>query len=164
VYHHRSPDDVVAVIGDYIPSTSDALFGQSSLAAGRVLLKSRSRCGGCTRQLDLTGEGARDRVYIHTVDPLPFAMEGRSKSEVADWPAALCESCHDTMHRDGFTSFLDYRFSLHPRCPSCSAQRSMSAMYGMPSGPVEEPWIAVMGCVVIEPRKQLVCEACDHKW
>ena len=51
VFHRRSPDDVVAVIGAYIPATSDALFGQTSLAAGRVLLKSRGRCTGCTRQL-----------------------------------------------------------------------------------------------------------------
>ena len=49
VYHHRSPDDVVALIGDYIPSTSDALFGQTSLAAGRVLLESRAAAGAAPK-------------------------------------------------------------------------------------------------------------------
>jgi hypothetical protein len=33
VYHRRSPDDVVAVISAYMPASSDALFGQTSLAA-----------------------------------------------------------------------------------------------------------------------------------
>ena len=43
-----------------------------------------------------------------------------------------------------------------------SAQRSMSTMYGMLSGPVEEPWIAAMGCCV-EPW-EWVCGSCGHKW
>ena len=135
VFHHRSPDDVVAVIGDYIPSTSDALFGHTSLAAARVLLESDGNCTGCERQLDLTREDARDRVHIHTADPPPQEPE----LEHTDWPAALCDSCQDRMRRDRFTSFLDFRFALHPRCPSCSAQRSMSTMYGKPIGPVEDP-------------------------
>ena len=62
----------------------------------------------------------------------------------------------------GFSSFVDFRFSLHPRCPSCSAQRSMSTMYGMPMGPVEEPWIAAMGCCV-QPWEWL-CGSCAARW
>ena len=160
VYHHRSPDDVVAVFSDYMRATSDALFGHTSLAAGRVLLESDGRCTGCERHLGLTREDARDRVHIHTADrPRP---EGPDLDHHADWPAALCDRCHDRMRRDGFTSFLDFRFSLHPRCPSCSAQRSLATRYGMPSGPVEEPWIAAMGCCV-EPWKW-VCGSCGHEW
>jgi hypothetical protein len=158
VYHRRSADDVVAAISDYIPATSDTLFGHTSLAAARVLLESDGNCTGCDRELDLTGEDARHRVHIHTADPPP-QEPGR---EHADWPAALCDSCHDRMRRDGFTSFLDYRFSLHPRCPSCSAQRSLSTMYGMPMGPVEEPWIAAMGGCV-QPWEWL-CGSCGHEW
>ena len=41
------------------------------------------RCTGCTHQLYLTREDARDCVQIHTVDPLPFAGDGRSKSDIA---------------------------------------------------------------------------------
>jgi hypothetical protein len=157
---HRAPDDVVAAIGDYIPATSDALFGHTSLAVARVLLESGGMCTGCERQLDLTREDARDRVHIHTADlPGPEAPELDGE---ADWRAALCDSCHDRMRRDGFTSFLDFRFALHPRCPSCSAQRSLSTMYGMPMRPVEEPWIAAMGCCV-QPWEWL-CGSCGHEW
>ena len=160
VYHHRSPDDVVAVFSDYMRATSDALFGHTSLAAGRVLLESDGHCTGCERRLGLTREDARDRVHIHTVDrPRP---EGPELDHHADWPAALCDRCHNRMCRDGFTNFLDFRFSLHPRCPSCSAQRSLATMYGMPMGPVEEPWIAAMGCCV-EPWEWL-CGSCGHEW
>ena len=123
-----------------------------------MLLESDGNCTGCERQLDLTREDARDRVHIHTADPPPQEPE----LDHADWPAALCDACHDRMRRDGFTSFLDFRFSLHPRCPSCSAQRSMSTMYGMPMGPVEEPWIAAMGCCV-QPWEWL-CGSCGHEW
>ena len=162
VYHHRSPDDVVAAIGDYIPSTIDALFGHTSLAAGRVLLESGGMCTGCERQLDLTREDARDRVHIHTADARAARSEEPGLDDETDWPAALCDSCHDRMRHDGFTSFLDFRFALHPRCPSCSARRSLSTMYGKPMGPVEEPWIAAMGCCV-QPWEWL-CGSCGHEW
>jgi hypothetical protein len=68
----------------------------------------------------------------------------------------------DRMRRDGFTSFLDFRFALNPRCPTCSAQRTMSMMYGMTAEPVEEPWIAAMGCCV--EAWEWRCAACGHQW
>ena len=80
----------------------------------------------------------------------------------SDWPAVLCDSCDERMLRSGFISFLDFKFALHPRCPSCSAQRSLSTMYGMPAGPVEEPWIMPMGCCV-QPWEWL-CAECGHCW
>jgi hypothetical protein len=163
LYHHRSPGDVAAVLGDYYPATSDALFGHTSLVAGRVLLASGGSCRGCSRELELLGEDARDCVHIHTADRQWFSGGLRNERGVADWPAALCTTCHTRMRRDGFTSFLDFRFSLHPRCPSCSAQRSRTTMYGMPVfGPVEEPWIAAMGCCV-EPW-DWQCDVCGHEW
>lgn len=191
VYHRDSLDAVVALIGDYHPSTADALFGHTSLGAGRVLLESGGKRAGCGRQLDLTQEDARDRVHIHTVHrpgkpqrslPRKARSGGRKprgtdtdysdfpieigprypRSLPADWPAVLCDSCHDTMHTDGFTSFLDFLFSRHPRCPSCSAQRALSTMYGMRAGRVEEPWIATMGRCV-QPW-EWVCAECGHEW
>jgi hypothetical protein len=171
VYHHRSPDAILTTIGSYTPSTVEALFGHTSLAAGRVLLHTAGTCTACNRKLDLTGNNARDRVHIHTADP--FADKSASDMPgiwdhalpaPSDWPAVLCPSCHTKMRKEGFTSFLDFLFSLHPRCPKCSAQSSMSAMYGMPAGPVEEPWIATMGCVVIESCAEWVCGECGHTW
>lgn len=161
VYHHESPQKVVDVLGDYNPSSIDALFGHTSLAAGRVLLASRGQCAGCGRRLDLVAEDARDDVHIHTADR---CAEDGPKWVPPDWPAALCDSCHTRMQHEGFTSFLDFRFSTHPRCPDCGAQHTMSAMYGMPAGPVEEPWIATMGCVITEPRTRWVCGDCRRKW
>lgn len=191
VYHRESLDAVVDLIGGYNPSTTDALFGHTSLAAGRILLRSGGKCTACERRLDLTGEDARDRFHIRTIDP-PMAArnplrlveritesearEGRiaySADQIkvepgyptqlpSDWPGVLCDSCHARMCHAGFTSLLDFRLSLNPRCPSCSARRALSTMYGMPAGPVEEPWIEPMGCCV-EPWKW-VCAECGRKW
>jgi hypothetical protein len=160
--YYRSPDDVVAVISAHLESTTEALFGHTSLAAGRVLLESGGNCTGCRLQLDLTREDARDRVHIHTADPPGHRPADPDLYDPADWPAALCDSCHDRMREGGFTSFVDFRFALHPRCPVCLAQRSRATMYGMPLGPVEEPWIAAMGCCV-QPWEWL-CGVCGHQW
>jgi len=192
VYHYRSPDDIVAVIGAYTPADSDALFGHTTLAAGRVLLESAGTCTGCGFPIDLTRPDARDRVHIHTADPptphhlgdlklVPPHRDGddqvdgygpglirigprkrRRRWFPPDWPATLCGSCRDRMRRGRFSNFLDYRFSLHPRCPSCSAQRSMSTAYGFSNGSRQEPWVTEMGCCV-QPWRW-VCGECGHEW
>lgn len=71
---------------------------------------------------------------------------------------------HTTMFREGLTSFIDFMFFTHPRCPACGAQHTVAAAYGMPAGPIEEPWIVSMGCVVIEPVARWVCRDCHHEW
>ena len=173
VYYRNSPDDVVAVIGAYMRSTAESLCGRTSLAEGRILLKSGGRCAGCRGTIGLTGADARDRIHIHTAatpqawepvgNPSPRLTGGLPpQAAVPDWPAALCDLCNDSMKAGGFTNFLEFKFSLHPRCPVCSAQRTQSTMYGMPAGPVEEPWIATMGCCV-EPF-QWCCGSCDYRW
>lgn len=78
-----------------------------------------------------------------------------------DWPAVLCDACHDRMRRGGFTSFLDFRFSLHPPCPSCSAQWTMGTTAGFIAVLPEEPWIRHTGCC---PDQKWWCGACGHKW
>ncbi|WP_200846201.1 hypothetical protein [Mycolicibacterium vanbaalenii] len=45
-------------------------FGQSSVAAARILLHSEGECAGCDDDIDLTAEDARDAVHIHTVGHL----------------------------------------------------------------------------------------------
>jgi hypothetical protein len=79
-----------------------------------------------------------------------------------DWPAVLCDSCHDQFRREGASSFIDFKFAMHPRCPSCSGQRSMSTMYGMLAGPINKPWVVAMGCCV-EPWSW-ICGLCGHQW
>jgi hypothetical protein len=173
VYYRNSPDEITAVIGAYRRATSQDLIGRTSLAEGRILLKSGGRCTGCRQAIDLTGADARDRIHIRTVaglqapefagDSRRHLTEGwRPQATLSDWPAVLCDSCNDSMQAGGFSSFLDFKFSLHPPCPVCSAQLSMSTMYGMHPGPVEEPWIATMGCCV-EPFKWC-CGSCDYQW
>jgi len=156
-YHRRGSGAVRDVLDGAAGPTADTLFGHTSLAAARVLLKSEGRCSACHDPLNLTGDTARNRFEIHTAghDTTDFP---------ADWPAVLCTSCHARMRRQGQTSFLDFIFSLHPRCPRCGAQQAMSAMYGMPAGPVEEPWIAALGCVITEPRAEWCCGQCGHRW
>jgi hypothetical protein len=159
VFHRESLDRVITTIGRYNPSSVDALFGHTSLAAGRVLLDSAGKCTGCRRPIDLTGEDAREHVHIHTA-----ARSKVTELDDPDWPAVLCDSCRDAMHDNGFTSFLDLKFSLHPRCPACSAQRSKSAIYGFLVGWRHVPWASRMGCSIEEPRLEWVCGTCCHGW
>lgn len=78
-----------------------------------------------------------------------------------DWPAVLCDGCHNRMRRRRFTSFSAFRFSLHPSCPSCSAQWTMRTTAGFVARPPEEPWIWHTGCT---PDEKWRCRACGHKW
>ncbi len=78
-----------------------------------------------------------------------------------DWPAVLCDSCHDRMRSGGFTSFVDYRFSLHPSCPSCFARWTMRTTAGFLAESIKEPWIRHTGCC---PDQRWLCGACGHGW
>jgi hypothetical protein len=60
-------------------------FGHTSLVAARILLQSRGVCAGCDKNIGLHGLAARDRIYVHTVDP---PLRG---SEPADWPGVVCK-------------------------------------------------------------------------
>lgn len=157
VYHSKSLDRVVEMIGDCCPSTPDALFGHTSLAAGRVLLQSRGKCTACDRALNLSGPDARDHLHIHTVE-----RRARGGDVTGDWPATLCDTCAKNMRQFGFEGFLAYKFFLNGSCPQCSAFAAQQTHYGMPARRVEEPWIAMMGCVW-KPWNR-VCALCDHQW
>jgi hypothetical protein len=158
--------------------------GHSSVAAARILLHSQGRCTGCDNAIDLAGEDARDAVYIRTVDApareapevLIQAASGRAsyvdgsyppKSWLlpqlpTDWPGALCGRCVVRMRDDGHTSLLDYRFSQHPKCPRCGAQRTQSALFGMPATNDIPPWRDMRGCC--RTPDFWTCTACAHKW
>jgi len=136
-------------------------FGHSSVAAARSLLHSRGWCSGCDDPIDLTGEDARDAVQIHTVDatareaPEVLIQEENGRASYidgpywpkswllpklpTDWPGVLCERCVIRMRDDEYTSLLDFRFSQHPKCPRCGAQRTQSASFGEPSTPYLPP-------------------------
>jgi len=77
-----------------------------------------------------------------------------------DWPAALCEGCHDRMRNGRFGTFLDFRFRLHPQCPSCEAQRTLRTASGF--GYIAyEPWLHSNGCT---PKPKWLCGGCGHQW
>ena len=77
-----------------------------------------------------------------------------------DWPAALCQSCQERMREGRFGTFLDFRFSLHPQCPSCAAQRTMRTGAGF--GYIAyEPWLHSSGCT---PEPTWLCGGCGHQW
>jgi hypothetical protein len=167
---------VIQAVEEYSPSTPGDRFGHSSVAAARILLQSEGRCTGCNRAIDLASPSARDNIYIHTVsvddgppdtaaaDDVPDRLATRAEP---DWPALLCSRCHAAMTRAGFANFLDYRFSRQPACPQCFAQRTKSAVYGMPSydGFINTPpWKASQGCVVHPSSARWICGVCGHEW
>lgn len=105
---------------------------------------------------------------IHSAD-LPYSAESiqigpgrwRPISVPLDWPAVLCDPCHDRMRLGGFTNFLDFRFSRHPACPSCSARWSLRTTAGFAAEPPHQPWIRHTGCC---PDERWQCGACGHRW
>lgn len=180
---------LIEVMGELARRHDDELYlnGHSTLAAARILLGSGGRCTGCAGELDLASVNARYHVHIHTVDvdptvppisvayeaPLPELPYGPESIRLAtdhwrpirtppDVPAVLCDACHDRMRAGGFTGFLDYRFSLHPACPSCSAQWTVRTSPGGFCGERPEgPWARLTGCT---SDQIWLCGACGHKW
>ena len=155
--------------------------GHTSVAAARVLLHSGGRCGGCDMGIDLTEENARDQVHIHTVaparrpssiPPIKTRIRRGDYDEVepsinprpllTDWPAVLCDHCHDRMRDGGYHSVVDYRFAQHPTCPSCGGRRTQSIFYGMPATFDFPPWKNAGGCSRKESRWN--CELCWRTW
>lgn len=184
-------DRLIEVMGEGIEACNDQVYlsGHSTLAAARILLRSGGRCTACSGELDLASVNARYHVHIHTVDVDPTAplvpVAYEAPPEVADdekkygyesiqieptprpirtppdWPAVLCDPCHDRMRLGGFTSFLDFRFSLHPPCPSCHARWTMRTIAGFLAVPPAEPWIWHTGCC---PEQKWQCGACRHNF
>lgn len=166
VHGSQSPQNVVDRLRDiYTLPRVDGLSGHNSLTAARVLLESEGRCTACRSELELASYDARDRVHILTIDsPIGEPTSDGRASSSGDWPAVLCDSCHARMREGGFANFVEFRFSLNPRCPRCGARHTKSAAYGMASSRALRPWIARMGCVVRQPARDWVCADCDHRW
>lgn len=132
--------------------TARTLFGHSTGAAAHTLLASNARCAGCDTDLDLTTAFAGDLVSVWTAE-----------DRETDWPATLCVTCRRLMTDEGFSSFLGYRFSRHPRCPRCGGGRSALNAFGMPVYPLPyEPWVNHQGCCVTAER--WTCTLCRHQW
>jgi hypothetical protein len=133
-------------------------FGHNPVAAARILLNSRGSCEGCSQDLQLDSDGASEQVQIHTVDAF---RRGRT-TDRPDWPGVLCERCVMRMQKDGFTNLVDYRLAQHPSCPSCGAQRTQSALYGMRMSNDYAPWYDLRGCCVTPD--DWTCGECEHTW
>lgn len=152
----RSHEQVVSVLAAERWTRADALFGHSTLISGRILLGSGGRCTCCGAYLRLMDRDAREHVHIHTVD--------FDRGEPADWPATMCTQCHLQMRALGFTNFLDFLFECRPGCPECGAKHALTPLYGLPSRPVEEPWICEMGCSITKFKPRWVCGSCRCSW
>ncbi|MEN0138624.1 MAG: hypothetical protein AAGC80_25950 [Rhodococcus sp. (in: high G+C Gram-positive bacteria)] len=146
---------------DSFPRLDEA--SHTTAASARVLLKSAGKCTACGNSIDLRGSAARDRVHIHTAEN---GVERWSHYGPAhDWPAALCTSCQTAMTEGGFSSFLDYRFSFHPRCPRCAASQTRCTSLGMPiPGETVPPWTVPLGCIFTDPVPDWICGVCGHRW
>lgn len=142
----------------------ESRFGHNAVAEVRTLLRFSGRCDGCDQVIDLTGEDARDRLFVHTVDP---QMQSESPSlGFPDWPAVVCRECRDRMADEGhdsFVSFVAYKFSLNPSCPQCRGRRAAEIFYGMPSDHKNiPPWEQAGGCCVMAENWQ--CRICHTSW
>ncbi|MEI6254407.1 MAG: hypothetical protein WCP30_16550 [Mycobacteriaceae bacterium] len=64
------------------------------------------------------------------------------------------------MREGRFGTFVDFRFSQHPQCPSCAAQRTMRTGSGY--GYIAyEPWLHSNGCT---PKPKWLCGGCGYQW
>ena len=119
--------------------------GSASPAAFERNLRSGGDFG-----IDLTGDDARDSVWIHTIDaPSRETPQVLIKDESgacsyrdgpipsswwlpdipSDWPGVLCRKCAARMREGGYTSLVDFRFSRDPSVPVAgnSARRGRSS-------------------------------------
>lgn len=129
---------------------TDKLFGHNTLTQARILLHSEGRCTVCDGWIDWGGSAGGD---IHTAD-----------AGGADWPAALCTSCSMRMRDREIVNVPELVFSQRPQCPRCGARHARSALFGLPMFRLWPPWIALMGCVVTDPRPDWCCGVCQHCW
>jgi hypothetical protein len=183
----RRDSDATDIDGVRIPGGLLLRYGHSSVAAARILLHSRGQCTGCDSGIDLSGEDARDVVHIRTIDPPareapevliqegtghpsyvdgPYPPKSRLPEIPPDWPGVLCQRCVTRMHDGGYRSLVDFRFSQHPKCPRCGAERTQTAMFGMPVSEAvyrgAPPWIDWRGCCKTDDI--WTCTSCAHTW
>lgn len=132
--------------------------GDSSAAAGRILLQSEGRCELCHEKVALP-TATPDEIVIHQVS-------AEAIRDGLDWPAVLCAGCDGAMKAGGFNSVVDFEFSRQPACPSCGAHRTQIVSYGMPTydWAMNMPtWVSGGGCCVGMEGKWR-CGACGHGW
>jgi hypothetical protein len=144
-------------------SGPESRFGHNTMASACTLLRFDGQCDGCGEDIDLTGADARDEIFVHTVDQYTRTETQSLYSGVRDWPAVLCRQCFWRMNGEGFVSFLDYKFALHPPCPVCGERRTRDTFYGMPSDHSNiPPWLNAGGCV--PSSKEWFCGVCGYRW
>ncbi len=132
-------------------------FGHSAVAAARILLQSQGICAACNQRMDLYG---CQYVHAHTVDA--YRRDTSARQAVADWPGALCHRCNGRMQKGGYTSLVDYRLAQHPFCPSCGAERTQQALFGLRLSNDFPPWFHLRGCCVTDD--DWTCGQCGHTW
>jgi hypothetical protein len=101
------------------------LVGHSPATIKRILKASFGHCRCCRAEVNVRIWGARDR-HVHTVSEDDL-RGGR------DVPALMCTDCATAMAEGGFTSVVDFMFSTHPACPTCSARRTRNTCPTTPS-------------------------------
>lgn len=111
-------------------------------------------CVGCGRQFtpDLPAESHQRNVGD---DEDPAFADGS--------PVAVCSDCHDRLHQPLPVSLADLICARRPLCPSCSAERTLEVIWGMPGGP-PGPGVALAGCVITGPTLEYRCAACGYEW
>jgi hypothetical protein len=156
-------DDADRLLDILDPGWIGFAFGEESesVQGARILLASGGECTGCGQRLLVHRRTARSDVHVHTVEPSKIESS-------ADWPAVLCSGCATDMIAGEYATFLDYRFSLNPACPRCSAAQTMAVQFGMMPAPVSAlsspPWVVDIGCTVTDDTPKWICGECDYRW
>ncbi|HYO04027.1 MAG TPA: hypothetical protein VET27_20030 [Mycobacterium sp.] len=141
----------------------ESRFGHNSMAAARTLLRFDGQCDGCGQRIGLTRPDARDQLFVHTTDPYVELQPESARTEAGDWPAVLCRRCRNRMDDEGYTSFVAFKFAMHPPCPKCGERRTRATFYGMPADHRNiPPWSQAGGCCP-SPEKWC-CGSCCHDW
>jgi hypothetical protein len=148
---------LVESVRRFEPSMPLDRAGDSSVAAGRMLLASYGRCTCCGAIVDFAREPDELQVRPVSVDDVASRR---------DWPAALCADCSAAMHAAQVTSVVDFMYSRHPACPFCSARRTRKVSYGRAgvwASQNSPPWDAAGGCAVGD-EGEWNCGACQYSW
>ena len=78
--------------------------------------------------------------------------------------AVLCGGCHLLAHSVGSPSVETIRLAWRPACPQCGAHPPNAILWGLPAGPVDDPYVTYGGCDVDGDPAKWHCTDCGLQW
>jgi hypothetical protein len=78
--------------------------------------------------------------------------------------AVLCGGCHLLTHSVGSPSVETVKLAWRPACPRCGAHPPNAILWGLPAGPVDDPYVTYGGCDVDGDPAKWHCTGCGLQW